>query len=90
MTSPGAGRQGTRWLARFAMWACIGVTAVVVIALLTAHGQVHDFAEAAVLAGVGTAVAGALLGWLARLPWRDIAAAAVLASLWDDMFGRRR
>jgi hypothetical protein len=30
------------------MWACVGVTTVVVIALLTAHGQEHDFAEAAV------------------------------------------
>lgn len=90
MTAPGAQRQRTGWLARFAMWACAGVTAVVVIALLTAHGQVHDFAEAAVLAGVGTAVLAALVRWLARLHWRNIAAAAVLVSLWDDVFSRRR
>lgn len=73
---------------RFAMWACGGITGFVVIALFTAHGQAHDFAEGAVAAGVGGAVAVGLLGLLLRLPWGDIISLAALASLWDDLTGR--
>jgi hypothetical protein len=89
MAVPG-GRRGPGPLTRLAKWACAGIAGFVVIALFTAHGQAHDFAEAAVAAGVGGAVSAMLVGWLLRLPWGDIISLAALASLWDDLSGRRR
>jgi hypothetical protein len=74
---------------RLAMWSCAGIAGFVVIALFAAHGQAHDFAEAAVAVGVGAALAAALLRWLLRLPWGNIVGLAALASLWDDLTGRR-
>jgi hypothetical protein len=73
---------------RFAMWACAGIAGFDLIALFTAHGQAHDFAGAAVAAGVGGALAAVLLRWLLRLPWGDIISLAALAGLWDDLTGR--
>jgi hypothetical protein len=71
------------------VWACAGIAGFDVVALFTAHGQAHDFADAAVAVGVGGAVAVALLRWLLRLPWGDIIGLAALASLWDDLTRRR-
>lgn len=90
MAVPGGGRGGGPGrLVRLAMWSCAGTAGFDVIALFTAHGQAHDFAEGAVAAGVGAALGAALLRWLLRLPWGEIICLAALASLWDDLAGRR-
>jgi hypothetical protein len=91
MAVPQGRRQGPGWFARFALWACAGIVGFNVIALFTAHGQAHLFAEAAVGFGVGGALAAAVIKQLLRLPWGDLVGLAALASLWDDvMTGRRR
>lgn len=90
MAVPGSQRGGPGWFMRFAVWACAGITVFVVIALFTAHGQAHDFAEGAAAVGVGGALAAGLLKWLVRLPWRDIIAIAALVSVWDALTDRWR
>ena len=89
MTVPEGPRGGPGYLARLALWACAGIAAFDVVALFVAHGQAHDFAEAAVTAGVGGALAAAAARALARLPWGGIISFAALASLWDDLYRRR-
>lgn len=90
MAVPGGARPGGPGrLMRLVMWSCAGIAGIDVIAVFAARGQARDFAAAAVAAGVGAVLAVALLRWLLRLPWGDIIGLAALASLWNDLTGRR-
>jgi len=82
------GRRGG--LGRLAICACAGMAAFDFVALFTAHGQAHDFAEGAVAAGAVCAVAALLLAGLSRVRWGEVIGLALLATLWDDLTSRRR
>lgn len=76
-------------LARFGLLTCLGITGYCVVALFSSHGDAHAFDVGAVLTGLGLAVVVGAIRWLAGINWGDLAAAAVLATLWDDLTRRR-
>jgi hypothetical protein len=90
MTVPGGPDQSrpARFVRTFVLSACTGIAVFVVIALLTASGQAHLFAEGALVCGVGFAVLILVVRFLARLPIGEILGLAVLLSLIDDVFFR--
>jgi len=84
VTGPPARPAGlARYVRSFILTVAGGIAAFTVIALFTASGQAHVFAEGAVLAGLGIAV----LSMVLRVVGPLIGLVALIA-LFDDILGR--
>jgi hypothetical protein len=84
---PGESGGPGRFVLGFALTVAAGISVFVVIAMFTASGQAHLFAEGAVLTGIGTGVVVLVLRAVARLPLGELIGLAAFMALFDDFFG---